>query len=99
MQTVVEQSRELRRGMRLREVRPANIPEEQSVPSQHCPRVGRFFLISNYQANALRSMTRRIQHVETQLAYSQLKTALYVDVGKFCPSASSNVNLCTGECR
>src|SRR6185312_11198220 len=76
VQTVIKSACQLLWRVCFGKIRPANVADKQGVASQNRPWLRRFFLISNHQTSAFRSMSWGFQSRNAQLAESHFRSIM-----------------------
>src|SRR3982750_3776569 len=93
MNALIHDRGELLWGVRRREIRPADITNEESVSSEDDGRPTRFAAIAHENANAFESMPRGLQKTEAALPELNLVIVLYCDVGELSASSRAEINV------
>src|SRR5258705_12839966 len=99
MEAVIEHARELHRRMPRRQIGPSNIANEQRVSGKHSPGRNRLLLVSDYQADAFRSVAGSLEHANRCLAKLQLEAIADWHMLELGSGLRAHVDLCAGACR
>src|SRR5271165_2674545 len=82
MQGIVQQSGELLRRVRLGEVGPPDIADEERISGEYCPRPLGLFFVRDDQTDALWRVARGLEPLDAELANRQLKAVRDVHMRK-----------------